>query len=204
MAQHRRLTRRRGLGRLRVALVALIGVAVAWAVGLARFVDAISREAPGDLGAVEAIVVLTGGLGRLDAGLAILRANPGAHMFVSGVYRGVDVTELLQIDRERPDALQCCVTLGHDAINTRGNARETAAWVRARGVRRLHLVTANYHMARSLLEFRRAMPEVTIVAHPVIADRVRLDDWWWRPRTASLLAGEYTKYLAALVLSPRP
>ena len=96
------------------------------------------------------------------------------------------------------------MTLGHDAIDTRGNARETAAWVRARGVRRVHLVTANYHMARSLLEFRRAMPEVTIVAHPVIADRVRLDDWWWRPGTASLLASEYTKYLAALALSPRP
>jgi uncharacterized SAM-binding protein YcdF (DUF218 family) len=53
-------------------------------------------------------------------------------------------------------------------------------------------------MARSLLEFRIAMPEVEIVPHPVAPPHVRLVDWWqWRGTTA-LLVSEYNKYLAAL------
>ena len=45
----------------------------------------------------------------------------------------------------------------------------------------LRLVTANYHMPRSLLEFRRAMPALHIVPHPVFPDNFKRDDWWhWR------------------------
>jgi uncharacterized SAM-binding protein YcdF (DUF218 family) len=63
----------------------------------------------------------------------------------------------------------------------------------------LRLVTAWYHMPRSLLEFDRAMPEMDIVAHPVFPDQVKQGRWWaWRG-TAVLLVGEYIKYLAALL-----
>lgn len=200
MARRRRLSRARGLGRVAAPAAIIVACALAWGAGLVWFVGQVPRAAAGATGPVRAIIVLTGGTGRLDEGLALLAANPGAHLFVSGVYRGVDVAELLRLDRETPAALECCVALGHDAIDTRGNARESAVWVRARGADRVHLVTANYHMPRSLLEFRRAMPEVAIVAHPIIVERVRLDGWWYRPGTAGLLASEYTKYLAALVL----
>jgi len=53
-------------------------------------------------------------------------------------------------------------------------------------------------MPRSLLEFRRAMPDVEILVHPVFPDQVRRGSWWRSPGTASLLIGEYDKYLLAL------
>jgi len=59
-------------------------------------------------------------------------------------------------------------------------------------------VTADYHMPRSLLEFRRAMPDVEILVHPVFPDQVHRSIWWRSPGTASLLIGEYNKYLLAL------
>jgi hypothetical protein len=52
-------------------------------------------------------------------------------------------------------------------------------------------------MPRSLAIFRAVMPEFTIVPHPVAPDNVKLDDWWQRPGTASLLVIEYDKYLLA-------
>lgn len=196
----RRRRRARVLRGLRRSLVPAAVVALAWAGGLVWFVDQVPREPTTAEAPIEAIVVLTGGVGRLDEGLSLLGRNPGSKLFVSGVYRGLDVAEILRVDRETPDALACCVELGHDAVDTRGNARESALWVRRHGFATVRLVTANYHMPRSLLEFRRAMPEVRVVPHPVIAERVPLEGWWYRPGTAALLASEYTKYLAALAV----
>jgi len=45
------------------------------------------------------------------------------------------------------------------------------------------------------LEFHRAMPEITLIAHPVFPDSVRLRDWWRHPGTLMLLVSEYGKYL---------
>jgi len=204
MAGRRRGPRAQGARNVRVALVAALVAGFAWCAGLVWFVGQVPRRAAPIEAPVEAIVVLTGGVGRLEEGLDLLRRNPGAKLFVSGVYRGIDVAELLRIEREIPDALGCCIELGHDADDTRGNARESAAWVRAHGIARIRLVTGNYHMPRSLFEFRQAMPDVVVEPHPIIAERVRLDGWWYRPGTAALLASEYTKYLVARALGPAP
>jgi uncharacterized SAM-binding protein YcdF (DUF218 family) len=114
---------------------------------------------------------------------------------VSGVHRGVDVAELLRIQKREPDRLQCCIILGHDAVDTDGNAQETAAWVKATGIHSIRLVTAGYHMPRSLLEFRAAMPGIKIVPHPVSPDHVKHERWYRYPGTAALIAGEYTKFI---------
>lgn len=40
-------------------------------------------------------------------------------------------------------------------------------------IRSIRLVTSNYHMPRSMAEFRANNREVTILAHPVYSERVR-------------------------------
>jgi uncharacterized SAM-binding protein YcdF (DUF218 family) len=148
--------------------------------------------------ATDAIVVLTGGSQRVQTGLQLLTASKAKKLFVSGVYHGTDVAALLHVQRQSPDAVQCCIVLGHTADNTYGNAQETAAWMRQEGYRSLRLVTANYHMRRALLEFSRAIPEARIIPHPVFPDTVR-GRWWAWPGTLDLIIGEYDKYLWALV-----
>jgi uncharacterized SAM-binding protein YcdF (DUF218 family) len=88
--------------------------------------------------------------------------------------------------------------LGYQATDTLGNAGETAEWMRQQGFHSLRLVTAWYHMRRSLLEFERAMPEIEIVPHPVFPDQIAHEHWWARRETAALLVTEYGKYLASL------
>ncbi len=176
---------------------ALVAIAL-WLAGLVAFANAIPRPGPEDERATDAIVVLTGGSGRIEAGEALLLKERAAVLFVSGVPVGVEMARLLP--DLTPDQIACCVVAGRIADSTAGNARETADWMRDRQFRSLRLVTSSYHMPRSLAAFRRVMPEVVIVPHPVFPDTVKGEDWWRWPGTASLIISEYVKHLAAAAM----
>ncbi len=171
----------------------------AWFAGLLWYAGSLPREVGEASRGTDAIVVLTGGSGRLSRGLQLLAEKRAQKLFVSGVYRGVDITELFRVRQESPDEFTCCVALGHEADDTRGNAIETANWMREQGFRSLRLVTTNYHMPRSLLEFRDAMPDIEIMPHPVFSKNFMQDELWRSPASAYLLATEYSKYLIALL-----
>jgi len=178
-----------------IALVAVV-CCLSWLGGLLWF--ATPPAADTQAAASDAIVVLTGGSLRLQSGIDLLREGKGRKLFVSGVNQQVDLDDLLGVSGHAPDWALCCIVLGHEADDTFGNAQETAQWIRGQGFHSLRLVTAWYHMPRSLLEFDRAMPEIDIVAHPVFPDQVKQERWWaWRG-TAVLLVNEYVKYLGAL------
>jgi len=201
-----------GTARSRLAwrIVAALAIAaiLASGVGFAFFVSVIpdgGRRA--SFGPADAVVVLTGGAGRMVEGLDLLAAGRAKKLFVSGVDRGVDVAALLAVAKRAPDGVECCIALGHGATDTAGNAAETARWMVAQGYTSLLLVTTDWHMPRSLIEFRRAMPRVRVAPHPVASPTVHVADWWLWPGTARLLAGEYVKVLAALArvwLAPVP
>jgi uncharacterized SAM-binding protein YcdF (DUF218 family) len=182
---------------------AVLLLAVAWLAGLVAFVSIIPEAADAPDEKTDAIVVLTGGSERLAEGLRLLAAGRAGTLFVSGVGKDVELASLLQglpPGVTPPDAAEraCCIALGHGADNTLGNARETAAWMASRGFRSLRLVTADYHMPRSLIEFRRAMPDIRIAGHPVYPPQVMRTGWWRWPGTTFLLIGEYDKLLLSL------
>ena len=182
--------------RVRLALVvAGAATAAAWGVGLAQFATLVPERLEDETGRTEAIVVLTGGSGRLEAGLDLLARRQADKLFVSGVYQGIDVQKLLLVSRREGSGMASRIALG-TAANTRGNARESADWMRDEGVRSLRLVTGAYHMPRSLLEFRRAAPGVALVPHPVFPEHVKAD-WWAWPGTLFLIVSEYNKTMLA-------
>ena len=188
---------------LRLLLVAVV-LFVAWLFGLLLFAASLPTAASQPNRKTDAIVVLTGGSGRLHQGLELLAQNKASKLFVSGVYRGVEVEELLTVSQQSPQELECCVVLGYEADNTHGNALETARWMKQENYTSLRLVTATYHMPRSLLEFRRVMPETEILPHPVMSRNFKQQDWWrWRG-SAGLLATEYSKFLVAVLGSLLP
>lgn len=185
--------------------VGLALLALAWGLGFFWFVANIpagladpTSPLPVDQ-RTDAVVVLTGGHGRLQAGFALLEQGAARKLFISGVYDGVAVRELMHLTARARVEPECCVVLGYAADNTIGNAAETADWMEEEKFASLWLVTANYHMPRSLLEFAIAMPDVRVAAHPVASPNVHVDDWWRWPGSAHLLLMEYSKYLVALV-----
>lgn len=181
---------------LRLTLVCLL-VAGLWTAGLFKFVDTVrnqktleARQKP------DAIVVLTGGGNRLAEGFELLEQGKAGKLFISGVYRGIEVTELMQLWREFPDKqLECCVVLGYEAGNTSGNAAETQAWLEQEGFRSFYLVTANYHIQRALLEFQPMAENYTIIPWPVSPARLDLNSWWRHPLTKRTLVLEYNKLI---------
>ena len=199
LRQDRAGAARRGLRWLRGLAAGLLILALAWGAGLLWFANLLPTKVMDPESRTGAIVVLTGGSDRLTAALDLLAANKADKLFVSGVYRGIDVRQLLDLFQQSPQDLSCCVVLGYEADNTRGNAVETADWIAAEGITSLRLVTATYHMPRSLLEFRRRMPAVEIVPHPIFPEPFKRDDWWLWPGSSSLLVSEYSKYLVAVL-----
>ena len=194
------MTRRIKRGRRRsLALAASVAAlaALAWGAGLFAFAAAIPSVVADTTTRTDAIVVLTGGSRRLDTGLELLSGEKARKMFVSGVYRGIDVAKLLELSKATPEEFECCVSIGHRADNTAGNAKETAAWLKGQGLRSLRLVTSGYHMPRALLEFRHILPGAELVLHPVFTEIVKQDRWWAWPGTSSLIVSEYNKYLIA-------
>jgi uncharacterized SAM-binding protein YcdF (DUF218 family) len=179
-------------------LAGVLGVvAVAWTGGLFWFVREIPDHVADTTTRTDAIVVLTGGSERLSAGLELLKAKLADKLFISGVYRGVDLAELLRLSQQESEELSCCIMLGYDAEDTVGNALESAAWMAKNGFHSLRIVTANYHIPRGLMEFSRVLPKTKMIPNPVFPAQVRIDAWWRWPGTSRLVIGEYHKFLAA-------
>lgn len=187
----------------RLTLAALFAASL-WLGGLYGFTRDVAEPSSQDsLKPVDAIVVLTGGTRRLDTGFDMLEKGLGEKLFISGVYKGVEVKELLR-KWKRPSTkrLDCCVELGFEADDTLGNAREATAWLRKEKFRTYYLVTANYHLKRALVDFRALGPELTPLPHAVQPESLDMLNWWRDPANRSLILREYNKYIAALLLRP--
>jgi uncharacterized SAM-binding protein YcdF (DUF218 family) len=155
---------------------------------------------PARLDHPDAIVALTGGGARLNAAVALFEKGVGKRLLISGVNTNTTRAELKKLVHGGP-RFDCCADLGFAAADTHGNAAEAAAWAAEHHFHRLVIVTASYHMPRSLAEFAAEMPGVTLEPWPVEPDGINLHAWWRDPHALRLLQGEYAKYLASLVLT---
>ena len=116
----------------------------------------------------DAVVVLTGGAGRIERGLDTLRRRLAGRMLISGVQRTVLPHELAARHRVDPAIFDCCIDLGREAIDTRSNADEVDRWMERRGFRSMRLITTDWHMPRARFEISKRLGEdVTIVADAV-------------------------------------
>jgi len=67
--------------------------------------------------------------------------------------------------------------------------------MREHGFTSLRLVTADYHMPRALFLMRCAMPDATILAHPVFPDTTAGRGWFENADAFAISAAEFVKYL---------
>ena len=141
----------------------------------------------------DAIVVLTGGGERVQTALTLLEERYADHLLISGVNQQVALSDLAG---QLPADLVQNVTLGYQAQDTRGNAREVAQWIDGRPIRMILLVTSFYHMPRGIFEVLRQSPDLKIVPLPVFPRSFDDSVDWIRTRYAWLLFVEYHKYLA--------
>ena len=158
---------------------------VLWTLGFFWF--AIFLPGPANGQKTDAIVVLTGGKGRIDRGIEMLQQGRARIMLVSGVDRDVRPQEFAAEYRVKPALMACCITLGFAASDTKGNASETARWFAGRKIGSLRLVTTDWHMRRAAMELRSALPRGVVIVQDAV------------PSSPSfrILFLEYNKFLAS-------
>lgn len=189
---------------MRFLLTILTLAAVLWAGALVWFVNAMPSQALPPEDKVEALVVLTGGQGRVEHGLAMLAEGAAPVLLISGV--GEHVTEEEILNEHATDEIRNRIyehggeiVLDHIARSTVSNADQSAAFIRERNIHSIRLITASYHMKRSIQEFRVASPDIEILPDPVFPEGFRRDQWWEHENTRRLVFSEFYKYFAVLL-----
>ena len=191
--------------RARFALLGVAGFVVALTVGFGVFAEHISLlTQPTDMRTADGIIVLTGGQSRLSAAFDLLKAGKGKRLLISGVNPHADRRALREVTGGDKRLFTCCVDIDHVALDTIGNAEQSAKWVAAHDYGRVILVTNNYHMPRSLLEMHRLLPQASVEPYPVVNSKLDDGSWLTKPDALRVLATEYVKYLAALARSVLP
>lgn len=165
--------------------------------GFIAFAVAVDRALPPSLVRADGVVSLTGGSQRIGEGISLLHRGLGTRLLITGVNERTSHDEVQKIHPSAKSLMACCVDLGAQARNTIGNAIETRKWLKANGFSSLTVVTSRYHMPRTMLEFRHAMPGAVIHPHLVTADMGEQAAWWSEPGMVRTLALEYVKYLVA-------
>lgn len=126
----------------------------------------------------DGIVVFTGGPQRIDRALDLLADGQAKRVLISGVGRTVRPADLAAEYRRPLGLFDCCVVLGREAADTRGNGREVARWVARRGYRSIRLVTTDWHMRRARYEVERTLPADIIVVVDAVPSRPSFATLW--------------------------
>ncbi len=169
------------------------------AVGFVWFVLQISGDEVTLDTKADGIVALTGAAARIPDAIELLATERGKRLLITGVHRATSSREIARITPLYSKYFTCCIDLDRSALNTFGNALEARRWARQHNFNSLIVVTSNWHMPRAMAELAHQLPDVTLIAYPVISEKVKTEPWWSNTDTARLLVGEYLKYLFALV-----
>ncbi len=170
-----------------------------WLGGFVRFTHMVGDLAPADdTPRGDGIVVLTGGSVRLATAVSLIERGRARRLLITGVHATTTRGALRRVTGGRADVFTCCVDIDRQARNTVDNAHIAARWAQDHGYDSLILVTANYHMPRSLVEFARVLPDIDLIPYPVAPRTIR-PGRWWPDHSLRVLAVEYTKYVVSLL-----
>jgi uncharacterized SAM-binding protein YcdF (DUF218 family) len=167
--------------------------------GFVWFFFSIASDEVSLVSKADGIVALTGAAGRIPDAIELLATERGKRLLITGVHRATSSREIARITPLYSKYFTCCIDLDRSALNTFGNALETRRWAREHNFNSLIVVTSNWHMPRAMAELAHQLPDVTLIAYPVISEKVKTEPWWSNTDTARLLLAEYLKYLFALM-----
>ena len=167
--------------------------------GFLVFADSVTGMRPPETVKADAIVVLTGGYQRIEQAIDLLKRGYGERLLISGVNPATTPGQIRKATRTSPDVFECCVDIGYGAIDTIGNANETAIWIRDKGYGSVLVVTSNYHLARSLMELRRGAPDTVFIGYPVVNADLKTRAWYSEPDAMRTMLAEYVKTVVAYV-----
>jgi len=156
-----------------------------YAIGFLLFALTLGRPAPANAPATDAAVVLTGGSGRIEHAVDVVRTGKAKRLLVAGADPLVTKADLVRRIPEGAKVITCCVDLGSESVDTRTNAEEAQRWLSQHDFQSVRLITSDWHMRRARYEFDKVLGR----KYRLVTDGVRTE-----PSFLALF-GEYNKYV---------
>lgn len=156
-----------------------------YAIGFMLFAFTLGRPVAADADPTDAAIVLTGGSGRIEHGMAVLRAGKAKRLLVAGADPSVTKKDLIRRLGGNGALVDCCVDLGSESVDTRSNAEEASRWLAKHQYRSFRLVTSDYHMRRARYDFDAVLGD----KYELVPDAVRSE------ASFITLFAEYYKYV---------
>lgn len=178
-------------------IILLLTFIIFWFAGFVLFAWHINNINNIDTTHTEAIIALTGGRNRISEAVKLLDKGLANRLFISGVNKDISLRDIQETQHLKLSKHQN-IDIGHKASNTIENAYETNEWLKKNNIKSIRLVTSNYHIARSMIEFKEQNPSLIIIAHPVYSEKIE-KKWWTSWQTFSLIFKEYNKLLCAYI-----
>lgn len=149
---------------------------------------------------VDAIVAVSGGdtNARTDEAIKLFQNGWSNTLIFSGAAQDKTGLSNAAAMRQRAIALgvpESVIYLDEYSETTRQNAENVQNIFMKRKIGHVILVTSGYHQRRASLEFNARTSNVTIVNHPVPADKDWSAWWWLTPRGWWLAGGEMAKII---------
>jgi uncharacterized SAM-binding protein YcdF (DUF218 family) len=156
-----------------------------YALGFIGFAFTLGKPAPANSMPTGAAIVLTGGSGRIEHGVEVLREGKAKRLLVAGADPSVTKADIARRLGGSRKLIQCCVDLGSESVDTRSNAEEAGRWLTQHQFHSVRLITSDWHMRRARYEFDKVLGR----KYPLVNDGV--------PTEPSFLTlfGEYNKLL---------
>jgi len=141
----------------------------------------------------EAIVVLTGAESRIPRAIELLKLRASPVLIISGTGKNTTLKDLANSQGDAILNIQevwSRILMESRSSSTIGNMEESGKLLAERNVKRVLLVTSDYHCPRAFEIFKKNLPQYEYVIYPVLSLREisfeTLSRWW----------GEYWKYLS--------
>ena len=175
----------------------IICLCIVWAAGFILFNRTINTYQTDNRTKTDAIIALTGGRNRISAAVKLLNEEMAPRLLISGVQKDIP-----RKDIEKLNAVKLIgkpeIEIEDKSQNTVENAIEATDWIKRNNIRSIRLVTSNYHLPRSVQEFRALNKNLKIIIHPVYSEKGSAK-WWKNFGSFLLVASEYNKFLFVYV-----
>jgi uncharacterized SAM-binding protein YcdF (DUF218 family) len=160
-------------------------VALLYLLGFIFFSLSLGRPAAADAAPTQAAVVLTGGPGRIEHAVDVLKDKKAGRLLIAGADPSVTKADLARRLGGNRKWVACCVDLGSESVDTRSNAEEAGRWLAAHNFTSVRLITNDWHMRRARYEFGKVLGS----KYQIVTDAVMSE-----PSFLTLF-GEYNKYI---------
>lgn len=140
----------------------------------------------------DAIVVLTGGKGRVVEGVRLYRQGTAHYLIIVGADPAVRKSDIYKANPGDPTTDG--VILEKNSRNTLENAIYGREVIKKNNIKSILLITSRYHLKRATILMRNALPQsCAIYPYPVDTSNLK-ETWWNHSRSFSLLFSEFYKY----------